>query len=1071
LLLPNGTGNVGIGTASPTNRLHLGLNSNQSIKVNSGNSNATYLGIFNDAGGISVNRDISNGVFQDSGKATAAIYVRGEVSNGYITFETTGTNNVNSTERMRITSTGNVGIGTASPSAFGTQRFLVLGSGAASQVSRFTDGANADLVFDFPTQGVSRITSQFGTSGAFVFSNGTGFTERMRLDSSGNLGLGVTPSAWRSVDRALQIGLGSFWSDTQLTANFSQNHYFSSTGRRYIANGRATDYEQYDGYHAWKTAANNTSGAGAALTFTQAMTLGSNSGLSIGTPSAAPAQGLLVQGAATFSSSVTAGNYTANDSTFAVSPIDTLRTKAIFSAANISGSALTLVSDSAGRTLRLSSNTSPNVIGALDASATGISLGSNNDSPVIFNIAGTERMRIWSGTGTGNVNIGTTPASNSGFRLDVNGTARVTGDFTASSNVGIKTAVSSSNTLRIAGNIVGALTSNGLENAGVVQSTVTTAARYFNGFGSVQNTAFTLPNLFIYRADSSPSFGSATVTNQYGYYVESTFTGATNNYGFFGNINSGANRWNLYMSGSAANYLAGNLGIGITAPTTRLDIGNGTLTLPTLRGRTYTLSNVSSANPNFINGTGFNAIPVRVGDIIDLPFSQTRTVTAVTDTQLTVDSAWTTSFAGVNVEGRGAIVFQTNNLDRLTIAGTGNVLIGTTSDNGARLQVSGDARVSGVVRSDAATGLALGSVAGYRRLQYDLANTRFSVLTDSNTSANFEALNGLFISGTNQNTIGSGSLSLINFSAYNSSANQSITLGLALDTAVNNNAAYNYLFNVGGNADGQNLTLSSRRRGIADLTILTVNGNNGASTFGSSVTGSAFIPSGSTIPTNGMYLPSANTIAFSTNTTEAMRITSGGNVLIGIATDNANKLRVNGNVWIDGNVAVNAIISTDGAVNTFINPIGGSIIYGGNTGGVHQFLINSSERFRVTNTEIRVTGNVLINNSVSRFVGFGTGTENPYVQFAQNGSMLFNVETNDTYTFQRGGSSFVTFTGNGIETLAGGIRTVAPTGTAHENWRLGRALLATSSDPEDTWIRVQLGTKIYDILAIDRGNA
>jgi hypothetical protein len=53
----------------------------------------------------------------------------------------------------------------------------------------------------------------------------------------------------------------------------------------------------------------------------------------------------------------------------------------------------------------------------------------------------------------------------------------------------------------------------------------------------------------------------------------------------------------------------------------------------------------------------------------------------------------------------------------------------------------------------------------------------------------------------------------------------------------------------------------------------------------------------------------------------------------------------------------------------------------------------------------------------------------------------------------------------------GNIRTGAPTGTAAENWRLGRALLATSSVAEDTWIRVQLGTKIYDILAIDRGDA
>jgi hypothetical protein len=42
-----------------------------------------------------------------------------------------------------------------------------------------------------------------------------------------------------------------------------------------------------------------------------------------------------------------------------------------------------------------------------------------------------EYMRIWSSTG--NVNIGTTPASDSGYKLDVNGTGRFSGDLTLSS--------------------------------------------------------------------------------------------------------------------------------------------------------------------------------------------------------------------------------------------------------------------------------------------------------------------------------------------------------------------------------------------------------------------------------------------------------------------------------------------------------------------------------------------------------------------------------------------------------------------------------------------------------------
>jgi hypothetical protein len=47
----------------------------------------------------------------------------------------------------------------------------------------------------------------------------------------------------------------------------------------------------------------------------------------------------------------------------------------------------------------------------------------------------------------------------------------------------------------------------------------------------------------------------------------------------------------------------------------------------------------------------------------------------------------------------------------------------------------------------------------------------------------------------------------------------------------------------------------------------------------STATASAFIPSGSSAPTNGMYLPAANSVSISSNSTERIRIDSAGNVL------------------------------------------------------------------------------------------------------------------------------------------------------------------------------------------------
>jgi hypothetical protein len=71
------------------------------------------------------------------------------------------------------------------------------------------------------------------------------------------------------------------------------------------------------------------------------------------------------------------------------------------------------------------------------------------------------------------------------------------------------------------------------------------------------------------RIDSSQSIynnSTGTGTNSYGFNVSSALTGATNNYGFYGNIAAAANRYNFYAAGTADNYFAGSVGIG-TVPT------------------------------------------------------------------------------------------------------------------------------------------------------------------------------------------------------------------------------------------------------------------------------------------------------------------------------------------------------------------------------------------------------------------------------------------------------------------------------------------------------------------------
>jgi hypothetical protein len=120
-----------------------------------------------------------------------------------------------------------------------------------------------------------------------------------------------------------------------------------------------------------------------------------------------------------------------------------------------------------------------------------------------------------------------------------------------------------------------------------------------------------------------------------------------------------------------------------------VDVAGGDIGVATLVGRAYNTGLVASQNPNLVNGSGFNSIPIQVGDIITFFDNQVRTVTNVTDTQLTVNAAWTTSFAGVSASGEGGLGFDTNNVERMRIDSLGQVGIGLTptTRNNTRLQI------------------------------------------------------------------------------------------------------------------------------------------------------------------------------------------------------------------------------------------------------------------------------------------------------------------------------------------------------------------------------------------------
>ena len=125
----------------------------------------------------------------------------------------------------------------------------------------------------------------------------TGGTTAVTVDASQNVGANVTPSAWKSNYKAVQVGnAAAVVGRTDFNNNyFSSNWYVNSSNQDIYQNtGFATIYSQGSGTHAWYNAASGT--AGNTITFTQAMTLDASGNLMVG-PTSALGRFSVLQGA------------------------------------------------------------------------------------------------------------------------------------------------------------------------------------------------------------------------------------------------------------------------------------------------------------------------------------------------------------------------------------------------------------------------------------------------------------------------------------------------------------------------------------------------------------------------------------------------------------------------------------------------------------------------------------------------------------------------------------------------------------------------------------------------------
>ena len=159
-------------------------------------------------------------------------------------------------EQMRLTSTG-LGIGTSS-----------IASGMKLDVN-----GDANLRTGFYTNGSTKRIHNYmsGDSLLWVRESLAGVYETipLTLDASGNLGLGVTPSAW-GFGGVLQLLTGVSLSST-FGADLAFGAYYNAGWKYHNSTYAPTWYSQTGGTHKWYTAPSGT--AGNAISFTQALTL------------------------------------------------------------------------------------------------------------------------------------------------------------------------------------------------------------------------------------------------------------------------------------------------------------------------------------------------------------------------------------------------------------------------------------------------------------------------------------------------------------------------------------------------------------------------------------------------------------------------------------------------------------------------------------------------------------------------------------------------------------------------------------------------------------------------------
>jgi hypothetical protein len=651
------TGDVGIGGVLP---------------LSNGGSGATVLGVHD---GVGSSWSITKYTNTTTGTAAADGSIFGIIgSDAYIyNYETNGgvIFGAASTERMRITSTGNVGIGTTSPNNETNRVSLELND---------TWGG----VFQNSVSGTPKSEWRWSTGGQTVFGSivseplvlTTNNISRIFIEAGGNVGIGTTsPGANLDVAGTAPVIRITNTTDPLGNGTVGSFEFFtkdSSTGATRTVSSIVCDNNAGSSVPEGELVFKTSLGGGGSPIATEKMRIASDGNVGIGTTS--PSVKLHIKGVA-----------------------------------NGTDGKLYITEDASnGSFFKYDGATNRGSLGGLSTGGEGIVADWSRDgSEVRFLTGNSERMRI---TSAGNVGIGTT---NPQGKLEVSGTnpiivlkdsggatdkkyryfqnndnklyfSRANDAFNSfstdlvidsSGNVGIGT-TSPASKLNVGGNATGFSTAMQVWQDGetALSGDVGGKAATFFGTSGLSNSS--IVNIYstgVYTGQTGGEIGfggkyaSGGNVAQFAK-IRSFKTNASNggtNYG------GGLELWTRPNGSAAVPRMTilgdGNVGIGETSPDTALDVvgGNADSVVDTL-----TLKNDSTGNSA---GAGINFVVDGVNDVVTAAVYGQRTGSAYHQGSL--------KFLTKDSSGGGL-------LERMRIASDGNVGIGTVSP-GAKLEVFG----------------------------------------------------------------------------------------------------------------------------------------------------------------------------------------------------------------------------------------------------------------------------------------------------------------------------------------------------------------------------------------------